>query len=104
MKYLLYAVTILYALLSILAAGTQFRTADKKDAPILMILGGLLLVLTVVAEMAALFEGWPVVILGGGLICVAAFLNGQRSGNFHPEHHVIRLGLTLLLTISYYML
>ena len=103
MRYLLYIVTALYALLSVLAAGTQFRTADKKDTPALMILGGLLLLLAVVAEVMALFEGWPIVILGGVLICLAAFLNGRRSGNFHLKHHVIRLGVTLLLVLGYYI-
>ena len=104
MKYLLYAVTILYALLSILAAGTQFKTADRKDAPVLMILGSILLLLTVAVEIMVLFDGWPIAILGGALICTAALLNGRRSGNFHLKHHVIRLGITLLLILGYYML
>lgn len=43
MKYALYAVTALYGLLSMAAAGTQLRTAEKKDAPVLMLLGGGLL-------------------------------------------------------------
>ena len=103
MKYLLYGVTILYALLSMVAAGTQLRTADKKAAPAFMILGSILLLLTVGIEIAALPEGWAIALLGGGLIGIAAFLNGRRSGNFHLKHHVIRLGVTIVLILGYYI-
>lgn len=103
-KYGLYAVTVLYALLSMLAAGTQLRTEVKKDAPGLMLLGGGLLLVATGMEMAALLDGWLIVVCGGACICAAAFLNGRRSGAFHLSHHVVRLIITLLLAVGFYML
>ncbi len=104
LKYLVFAVTVVYALLPILAAGAQLRTAAKKDTSVLMILGGVLLLLSVGLELPALWDGWLIAALGGVCVCVAAFLNGRRSGSFHLQHHVIRLALTLLLVIGFYML
>ena len=104
MNYALYAVTALYGLLSMAAAGTQLRTAEKKDAPVLMLLGGGLLLAATGMEMAALLDGWLIVVCGGACICIAAFLNGRRSGEFHLSHHVVRLIITLLLAVGSYML
>ncbi len=32
-------------------------------------------------------------------ICFAAYLNGKRSGNFHPSHHIVR-GIAALLLVA----
>lgn len=44
---------------------------------------------------------WLIALIGGLLICAAAFINGKRSKNFHSIHHIIRLGVTLILTIGF---
>lgn len=97
MRYIICGITILYAGLSMLAAVTQIRAATHKDTPIMMLSGGLLLVV------AAFLQNidWIVVIIGGGLICIAAFLNGKRSESFHVSHHIIRFIITLLLVIGF---
>lgn len=61
------------------------------------------MLLAVGLEMTALFDGCLIMALGGECICVAAFLNGRRSGKFHLKHHVIRFAVTFLLVIGYYI-
>ncbi|MHC4038624.1 glucuronide permease [Streptococcus sp. KHUD_017] len=38
-------------------------------------------------------------LIGCGLICYGAYWNGKRKENFHPAHHLIRIGIALVLTI-----
>ena len=39
---------------------------------------------------------WPI---GCVLICYGAYWNGKQKENFHPAHHLIRIGIALVLTI-----
>lgn len=122
MGYIVSGVIIIYAALCIAAAGAQMKTAEKKDTPALMAAGGLLLFAAAIAKifwaakgvgtlsesapapLGALWTyGWAVVLAGGALICIAAFLNGKRGGHFHASHHIIRLALTLILAAGYYL-
>ena len=38
-------------------------------------------------------------LIGCGLICYGAYWNGKQKENFHPAHHLIRIGIALVLTI-----
>jgi len=38
-------------------------------------------------------------LIGVSLICYGAYWNGKHKENFHPAHHVIRIGIALILTI-----
>lgn len=97
MRYFICGITVLYAALSMFAAVTQLKSSTRKDTSIMMLCGGLLLVIATVFKNA----DWIVVIIGGILICIAAFLNGKRSGNLHISHHIIRFIITLLLVIGF---
>ena len=97
MRYLLYGITFLYAALSMLAAIVQIKTSRQKDTPIMMLCGGLLLIAAVFFK----HTNWMIALVGGALICIAAFLNGKRSENFHVSHHIIRFIITLLLVIGF---
>lgn len=97
MRYVICGITVLYAVLSMLAALTQIKKAARKDTSIMMLAGGLLLVIATVLKNA----DWIAAIIGGLLICIAAFLNGKRSGNFHISHHIIRFIITVLLVIGF---
>lgn len=89
----------MYAALSMLAAIVQMRTQARRDTPIMMLGGGILMIA------AALLPGadWILALIGGALICAAAFLNGKRSGSFHIQHHIIRLALTMILVVGFVM-
>ena len=38
-------------------------------------------------------------LIGCGLICYGAYWNGKHKGNFHPAHHLIRMGIALVVTL-----
>lgn len=97
MRYIICGITVLYAVLSMFAAATQLKTATRKDTSVMMFCGGLILIIATVFKNA----DWIAAIIGGMLICIAAFLNGKRSGNFHISHHIIRFIITLLLVIGF---
>lgn len=95
-------VATLYALLSIFASIVQFKTAKKKDAPLLMTGGGILILTAVVLRLISVFWSWAVLLSGGVLISAAALLNGKRSGTLHVSHHIIRACLTAALTVGFF--
>lgn len=104
MKYVLYVITALYAILSAFAAIVQMKTAKQKSTSLMMLGGGLILIITVILHILNLRYNWIAAVVGGILICAAAFINGKKSGNFHITHHIIRFIITLLLIIGYIML
>lgn len=58
-------------------------------------LATLSLILYFLLRIVALFI-W---LIGCGLICYGAYWNGKHKENFHPAHHVIRIGIALVITI-----
>ena len=38
-------------------------------------------------------------LIGVSLICYGAYWNGKHKENFNPAHHIIRIGIALVLTI-----
>lgn len=101
MIYAVYAITALYALLSIAAAFVQIKKENKKITPCIMICGGGIMLLAVILHIIHFSFSWLIALIGGLLICTAAFINGKRSEKFHPVHHIIRLSVTLLLTVGF---
>ena len=101
--YVAYVVAALYALLSVFAAIVQCKTAKKKDAPLLMAGGGILILAAVVLQLLSVSLSWAVLLSGGVLIGVAALLNGKRSGTLHAMHHIIRACLTVALTVGFFL-
>lgn len=104
MKIALATVSVLFGGLSVLAALSQMRTGKPLGAHITMAAGGLLLIIASVC----LLTGWQGkalnAALGCALICVAAVWNGKRSGNFHIQHHIIRVALSLVLVAGFILL
>lgn len=107
MRYILYVIVILYALLCILAATIQIKEAKNKDTSAMMLSGGFVLVISVISHSMhnmGWTYAWCSAALGGGLICIAAFLNGKRSGMFHVSHHIVRLVATVLFVAGFLFL
>jgi len=104
MQYLLCAVASVYGVLSVIAACLQIKTVQKKDTPIAMLVGGVLMLAASAARIAGSSLALCLSILGGIGISLAAWCNGKRSGNFHLSHHVIRLFLTVLLAVGFALL
>ena len=58
MKYVLYVITALYALLSAFAAIVQMKTAKQKSTSLMMLGGGLILIITVILHILNLPYNW----------------------------------------------
>lgn len=97
MKYVLCIFVVLYALLTMTAAVYQAKTAPRKDTAAMMLCGGMLLIAAAILQIFDWYYDWVIAIIGGALICIAAFLNGKRGEQFHPSHHIVRAAFTILL-------
>lgn len=68
--------------------GNQFLLIGSSLATVSLILYFFLPIVTLVL--------W---LIGCGLICYGAYWNGTHKENFHPAHHLIRMGIALVFTI-----
>ena len=88
-----------FALLHLWASFSELRKGKNTLGNRLLLIGSSLatssLILYFFLPIVALFL-W---LIGCGLICYGAYWNGKHKENFHPAHHVIRLGIALVITI-----
>ena len=88
-----------FALLHFMASLSELRNGKKTLGNRLLLIGSNLatfsLILYFFFSIVALFL-W---LIGCGLICYGAYWNGKHKENFHLAHHVIRIGIALILTI-----
>lgn len=88
-----------FALLHLLVSLSELKKGKKTLGIYLLFLGSsiatLSLILYCFLPIVALFL-W---LIGCGLICYGAYWNGKHKENFNLTHHVIRLGIALLITI-----
>ena len=88
-----------FALLHLLVSLSELKKGKKTLGIYLLFLGSNLatfsLILYFLLPIVALFI-W---LIGVSLICYGAYWNGKHKENFHLAHHVIRLGIALILTI-----
>ena len=88
-----------FALLHLLASLTEIKKGNHTLGNTFLLIGSALatfsLILYFLLPIVALFI-W---LIGVSLICYGAYWNGKHKENFNPAHHVIRLGIALILTI-----
>lgn len=88
-----------FPLLHLLASLSELRKGRNLLGNRLLFIGSGLaamsLILYFLLPIIALFI-W---LIGCGLICYGAYLNGKQKENFHPTHHLIRIGIALVLTL-----
>ena len=88
-----------FALLHLLISLSELKKGKKTLGIYLLFLGSSLatfsLILYFLLPIVALFI-W---LIGVSLICYGAYWNGKHKENFHLAHHVIRIGIALILTI-----
>ena len=101
MKYVVFALAIVYALLSIYAALPQWRRSDRKLFALLMTVGSLVLILTAILCLTGWKMDWLLAIIGCLLIVEGAVLNGARVGRSHPKHYAVRFLITLVLVVGF---
>ena len=90
---------LVFALLHLLVSLSELKKGKKTLGIYLLFLGSSLatfsLILYFFLPIVALFI-W---LIGVSLICYGAYWNGKHKENFHLAHHVIRIGIALILTI-----
>ena len=88
-----------FVLLHLLASLSEVKKGNHTPGNQFLLIGGGLatfsLILYFLLPIVALFI-W---LIGVSLICYGAYWNGKHKENFHLAHHVIRLGIALILTI-----
>ena len=88
-----------FALLHLLVSLSELKKGKKTLGIYLLFIGSSLatfsFILYFLLPIVALFI-W---LIGVSLICYGAYWNGKHKENFHLAHHVIRLGIALILTI-----
>ena len=97
MRYVVCIVAILYAVLSVYAASGQIRNPARRNSAVRMLIGGLILILAGILELAAWGPAWLVTVIGSLLICQAALLNGKANGRAKLENHAVRFIITVFL-------
>lgn len=105
MRIVISVLAILFGMLHMVAAVTQFKSKDPavRGLAIAMACGGIMLICAAVGHLAAgNLKASDAMFAAAGclLICGAAYSNGKRSGNFHPVHHMIRGVIVVLLIVG----
>ena len=104
MKIALYIVSAAFGGLSLLAAVSQMRSDKRPFSHIMMSVGSLGLFAAVDCGIAQQSFDWIPALAGGALICAAAVWNGKKSENFHIQHHIVRILLSLILIVGFILL
>ena len=104
MRIVISALAILFGVLHIIAAVTQFKSKDPgaRWSAAIMVCGGIAVVSATVAHLTGVIVMTLMeAAMGFWLICFAAWLNGKRSGNLHLSHHIIRGTIAALLVAGF---
>ena len=101
MNIALCIVSILFGVLSLLAAIVQIIAQKKPMPAIIMIIGSVILISAAICNFAEQQFDFVLALVGCTAICFAAIRNGLKSGNFHIQHHIIRIAVSIVLTIGF---
>lgn len=99
--------TLPFSLYHLIVAGLAIAQKNFNKGIKCILIGSILTMLSLFLHfyMPIMFESFiPVIslliwIIGVVLICYGAYWNGKQKENFHPAHHLIRIGIALVLTI-----
>lgn len=97
---------ILFGVLHIIAAVTQFKSKDPaaRGLAIVMFCGGICVTFEAAAHLIGSNPGWMDALAcatGCLLICFSAYANGRRAGNLHLSHHIVRGTIAALLVAGF---
>ena len=88
-----------FPLLHLLASLSELRKGRNLLGNRLLLIGSSLATLSIFLYFFLPIIALSLWLIGCGLICYGAYWNGKQKENFHPAHHLIRIGLALVLTI-----
>ena len=88
-----------FALLHLLASLSELRKGKDTLGNGLLLIGSSLATLSLILYFFLPIVALSLWLIGCGLICYGAYWNGKQKEHFNPAHHVIRLGIALVITI-----
>lgn len=88
-----------FALLHLLASLSEVKKGNHTLGNTILLIGSSLATLSLILYFFLPIVSLVLWLIGCGLICYGAYWNGKHKENFHPAHHLIRIGTVLLLTI-----
>ena len=88
-----------FPLLHLLASLSELRKGRNPLGNRLLLIGSSLATLSIFLYFFLPIIALSLWLIGCGLICYGAYWNGKQKENFHPAHHLIRIGTALILTI-----
>ena len=88
-----------FALLHLLASLTEVIKGNHTLGNTFLLIGSSLATFSLTLYFLLPIVSLVLWLIGCGLICYGAYWKGKRKEVFHPAHHLIRMGITLVLTI-----
>ena len=88
-----------FPLLHLLVSLSELKKGKKTLGIYLLFLGSSLAAFSLILYFFLPIVALVLWLIGCGLICYGAYWNGKHKGNLHPAHHLIRMGIVLVLTI-----
>ena len=88
-----------FALLHLMVSLSELKKGKKTLGINLLFLGSGLATFSLILYFLLPIVSLSLWLIGCGVICYGAYWNGKHKENFHLAHHVIRIGLALILTI-----
>ena len=88
-----------FALLHLLVSLSELKKGNHTLGNQLLFIGSSLATVSLILYFFLPILSLFLWLIGCGLICYGAYWNGKHKGNFHPVHHLIRMGIALVLTI-----
>ena len=88
-----------FALLHLWASLSELRKGKDTLGNRLLLIGSSLTTLSLVLYFFLPIVALSLWLIGCVLICYGAYWNGKHKENFNLAHHVIRLGIALVITI-----
>lgn len=91
--------SLAFALLHLLVSLSELKKGKKTLGIYLLFLGSSLATFSLIFYFLLPIVALFIWLIGVSLICYGAYWNGKHKENFHLAHHIIRIGIALILTI-----
>ena len=88
-----------FALLHLLSSLTEVKKGNHTLGNTFLLIGSGLATFSLILYFLLPIVALSLWVIGCGLICYGAYWNGKHKESFHPVHHVIRIGIALVITI-----
>ena len=88
-----------FALLHLLASLSEVKKENHTLGNTFLLIGSGLATFSLILYFLLPIVALSLWVIGCGLICYGAYWNGKHKENFKPVHHVIRVGIALVITI-----